>query len=402
MNGQPPSPPAFKKQVKHPFGMFELPKLPKEAFFNPTIARSNGTLWMFCRRNINRGEGHKLEYNDIVAFPIDRTGNVIGERKEIRLPQGFGLRGREHFEDPRAMTLGSGNVLLTVCTFIPYNPRTRVGSWAHQAAFVLGPSLECIGRTEDPVHGRNYSQATVNDGHEKNWTWFFTGGGVHCVYRHDPMEVVRWSDTMDRKTHVFNGSKKTKWAWGEIRGGTNPVKVGNLWWTFFHSSTDWRLLDGKRCYHMGALAFEETGGGGFELARISKKPILSGTYHGFPYDPRFPICVFPGGAEYMDGEWFIVYGINDIECGWIRIPHASLEETTTIHLDHQPSPQDNRLLQPRTKGKRAWVRPSRRANAGVKRVLRQRKADGGTSQEPAQPGVAVLPEHPAEPATSSQ
>lgn len=355
MTGQPPSPPSFKQQTKCKWSLFKLPCLEKEAFFNPTCSRDkNGQLWLFARRNLNRGT--KDEYNDIVAYPIDRDGKVLGERRIIQLPQGYGVKG-EHFEDPRAMTLPSGNVFLSYCTFIPY------GSWAHQAVSVLnGWDLSTLGRM-DPVHGRNYTQAPVNDGHEKNWVWFINESLIHCVYRHNPMEVVQW-DAGINKIKVLSGTRTAHWPWGEIRGGTNPVLVDGLWWTFFHSSTDWRATDGKRCYHMAALAFRKNGEI-FELERISRKPILSGTYHDMRYDPRFPICVFPGGAELRDGEWFVVFGVNDIECAWIKIPHDQILKTTSEDL----SPAAHQEPAKRKRGKRA----SRRRAASGGRTAGKRK-----------------------------
>lgn len=352
MTGQPPSPPAFHQQTKAKFGLFQLPKYGTEVLFNPTIARdAQGVLWLFVRRNINRATGQ--EYNDIVAYPIDRDGKVSLDRVVIGLPQGDGLPGREHFEDPRSMLLPSGNILLSYCTFVPH------GSWAHQAVAVLNKhDLSVLGRF-DPVHGRNYSQANVNDGHEKNWVWFYDKNRLLSVYSHNPMQVVHWDGTME-KVQVHQGTKIATWPWGEIRGGTNPVKVGDLWWTFFHSSTHWRDADGKRCYHMAALAFKEVNGV-FELHRISRKPILSGTYHEMPYDKRFPICVFPGGAELVDGEWFVVMGLNDIECGWIKLSHEEITRTTTEDLN-APALQAQDATTPseprkrRKRGKRATRR----------------------------------------------
>lgn len=342
MTGQPPSPPAFGGQTKCAWSLFAIPRMGNEAFFNPTIARDKqGQLWLFARRNSERGTAN--EYNDIVAYPINRNGEVVGQRKEIYLPQGHGLPGREHFEDPRALVLPSGNILLTYCTFIPY------GSWAHQAVSILnGHDLSMLGRF-DPVHGRNYTQANVNDGHEKNWVWFYDQTRLMSIYRHNPLEVVHWDGSLE-KVAVLNGKKTATWPWGEIRGGTNPVLVDGLWWVFFHSSTDWRATDGKRCYHMAALAFAEENGV-FELRRISRKPILSGTYHGLRYDPRFPICVFPGGAEHKDGEWFVVFGVNDIECAWIKISHEQIIRTTTEDLS-APTQDAEAKATPRKRRKR--------------------------------------------------
>jgi len=377
MQGQPPSPPAFKAQTRFSHGIFKLPLERNEAMFNPALARDKqGTLWLFCRRNINRGT--KEEYNDIVAYPIDRDAKVIGERKLIDLPQGIGLRGKEHFEDPRAMLLPSGNVLLSYCTFIPY------GSWAHQAVAVLnGHDLSTLGRM-DPVHGRNYAQAPVNDGHEKNWVWFHADNAVHCVYRHSPMEVVKWSPILE-KEQVLCGSVTANWPWGEIRGGTNPVLVDGLWWTFFHSSTHWRDKDGKRLYHMAALAFRKHGEI-YELERVSRSPILSGTYHGVEYDHRFPICVFPGGAECLNGEWFVSFGVNDILCGWIKIPHEAIISTSTTDL----SGKDFREAKP---AKRA-ARGRRRGKPVLGRVRRKRRASRRATASDAKPWNAGSIEHP--------
>src|SRR6266404_557243 len=104
-----------------------------------------------------------------------------------------------------------------------------------------------------------------------------------------------------------------------IRGGSPPVMAEGEYWTFFHSSMPW--VPGKRRYFMGAYAFEPHAP--FRVTKITGGPLLVGNYRD-PWKEGVPLVVFPGGAIYHDGKWFVTLGLNDLKCAWIEIPHDAL------------------------------------------------------------------------------
>lgn len=177
-----------------------------------------------------------------------------------------------------------------------------------------------------PIYGFNGFADYPQLGHqEKNWVWFHDGDYWNFVYSFAPHVVARClpQDGIAGVPPIANFETQSPthlWAYGEIRGGTPPVRVGDEYVTFFHSSLPW---SGKqKQYFMGAYAFNSEPP--FNVTRITPQPILSGSED----DSRTlggPLVVFPGGALFEDGIWKVVFGINDENAGYIKIPHDKLE-----------------------------------------------------------------------------
>jgi hypothetical protein len=72
---------------------------------------------------------------------------------------------------------------------------------------------------------------------------------------------------------------------------------------------------------MGAVAFEAKPP--FKPVLYTQFPILEGSQND-AWANRKPLVVFPGGAVCKDGMWTIVYGINDLKSGWLKLPHEEL------------------------------------------------------------------------------
>jgi len=113
-----------------------------------------------------------------------------------------------------------------------------------------------------------------------------------------------------------------EWPWGEVRGGTPPVRWHDRWLTFFHSSTP--TIEGAwRRYWMGAFVMDDD----FNVVAITSRPLAGGSEaddHG--HDPRVgsnwkPYVVFPGGTVKTDDSgWMVALGINDWRCAIAKIP----------------------------------------------------------------------------------
>ena len=288
-----------------------------DVYLNPTICRTaDGRTLLFVRRVRDSGIPSanfrgKQYFNDIQMFPI--TGDfVVGDRYTLPLPQTY---GDENIEDPRALAVGN-KVWLSCCTFI------KNKSHAHQSFFQLDEQLRVLMRM-DPVYGENCSQCLLNDGHEKNWLYFAHNGDPYMIYHTFPHEVVAMDGQL-RPRNVYRTKNIHKdWKYGQPRGGTPPIFVNGEWWSFFHSSID--IGPKQRQYFVGAYAFSEHAP--FTITRMTAKPLLKGSDQ-HPRHQNGHLVVFPGGATFVDNTWTVVFGVNDVLCGRIIIPHKDLETCT--------------------------------------------------------------------------
>lgn len=249
--------------------------------------------------------------NDIVAFKlIDGTRPTFAKPLQIRA-----FYGDEHFEDPRAIYY-NGRTLVSCTNFI-WAPRN---SGAHQIICEFDDDWGLLKRY-DPPYGGNGPHCYGNKRQEKNWLWFIHDDKPHLIYNADPHDVAQF--TWDFKPALrYETRPKMRWAWGQMRGGTPPFRVGDEYVTFFHSSIDWMQGGGRR-YYIGAYGFEAKPP--FKITRYTSQPLLHGSTHDV-WAPGKPACLFACGSILRHGEWFVTMGINDMICGFACIPHADLEK----------------------------------------------------------------------------
>ena len=167
--------------------------------------------------------------------------------------------------------------------------------------------------------------------------FFEKDGRLHAIYEAHPNHVVIELDgDQVVKEHVTKG---IAWPWGEIRGGTPPLRLGRTeaecygpakFITFFHSSTPLSEEEGGRGnwrrYWMGAYVFDAD----FNVTHISTAPIAGGSEqdsHGI--DPRTntswkPFVVFPGGAIQTYAGWDVCMGINDWRIAITQLPEPEM------------------------------------------------------------------------------
>lgn len=307
--------PILSKQIDVEVGPIQLPKYPDTVFFNCAITRhQDGRILLFsrrCRQKRISDETAYMERNDIVLFVLNEQMQAIS-MNEIVLPKTF---TNENFEDPRIINFGS-HWGLSCCSFVPKM------SAAHQCMFLLDNEFRCVHRF-DPIYGKNFAQAVTNEGHEKNWLWFKHNGNPHLIYQANPHRVIKMDGGLNKLEEFTSNEFNSNWQYGEVRGGTNPILVDGLYWTFFHSSLPWK--DGKRRYFMGAYAFEPQPP--FRIDRMTSLPILSGTDKENWY-VGLPAVVFPCGSYFEDGKFVVSYGINDIACGYIKIGLREMMDLT--------------------------------------------------------------------------
>ena len=312
--------PSILKQTDFRVGFFNFGAAEKAGvdYFNCGLVRRPDGLWLIARRSRNR-KGLAFGYNDLVAFLLDEKthrplrGSLIQMQK--RWPD-------EQWEDARAV-YHNGRTFISCCDFI-----WNRGSWtgAHQIVEEVTDGWSSI-RRHDPIYGHNEYNLGQNKWHEKNWIWFVHEGKWHLVYQANPHTVAEFNDNFELMNEWVNPVLDLAWDYGEIRGGTPPVRirdgVRDEFWTFFHSSTPWKAP--FRQYHMGVYAFEAKPP--FRITRISTFPILSGSQDD-PHGPKKPIVVFAQGAVWENDSWFVTMGVNDMKCAWIEIPHQQLLKMT--------------------------------------------------------------------------
>jgi len=287
------------------FGKAEGPGV---RFFNTAIYQRGQELWVFARKAVGASKD-SMGVNTIMAFLLDQNltpSHYIEVYLSNRSYKG------QHFEDPRITTIG-GQPWLSYCTFQIFGKEYYSG--AHQQVAVLNDIWQPV-HIWDPMYGGNGGSILMVTNNEKNWVWFEYGGKPHLVYNIDPHTVVQWNGQEVGK--VYETPCK-QWKHGHKRGGTSPVRVGDEYICFFHSSTLW--ISPKRRYHMGAYAFEAKPP--FRITRCTTKPILSGSQQD-PWVEGLPLVVFPCGAVLQNDKWLVSMGVNDYCAAVIEIPHKEL------------------------------------------------------------------------------
>lgn len=154
--------------------------------------------------------------------------------------------------------------------------------------------------------------------HEKNWTYFSHGGMLRFVYNIEPF-IAFEVETRRIWYHRHNG----EWIFGVPHGGTPPVKVGDLWISFFHSHRRHPIY--KRQYFVGAYAFDDN----MKVRRFTPWPIMVGdASDGFCFDINrttwSPVVALPCGSIFDGNTWTVSVGINDSYCGLFQVSHESL------------------------------------------------------------------------------
>lgn len=295
------------------FGKLELPNV---RYFNCSVITKRDGDWLIARRSkhFSTKQTFPPGLNDLIAFHLNDE-HVPTHAQPIVLHRRY---KDEQAEDPRAMWM-MGKLYVSATTFqvLPGNKWTG----CHQIVAPIGDQW-LSQRLHDPEYGKNGATLYMQKGNEKNWLWFEHDGKPHLIYLTVPHEVVRFSEFFEKEQVHITDHWNLLWMHGEPRGGTPPVRVGDEYFSFYHSSTPW--IGKKRRYHMGAYAFEAKPP--FRVTRASSLPILSGSKRD-PWSEGLPLVVFPCGALLRDNKWFVTLGVNDMVSAWLEIPHEELLPT---------------------------------------------------------------------------
>ena len=169
---------------------------------------------------------------------------------------------------------------------------------------------------------------------EKNWSPFEFEGQIFLAYSLQPHRIFRPILGTDRCESFSLSDSLLAWPWGELRGGSPGLLVGNCHLSFFHSSIDMASVYSKgktiAHYFMGAYTFESQPP--FAINAISKEPIVGKRYYrGAEYKPFWkPVrCIFPGGYVFDDDYIWIAYGRQDHEIWITKLSREGLLKSLT-------------------------------------------------------------------------
>lgn len=221
--------------------------------------------------------------------------------KHVKFPKGF------HVEDPRLFIYKDELYLSYTDGYIMGQAKINPDTLQAENSFYLDKP--------DPVNRQT----------EKNWTFFDYEGKLMCLYDASKQEIFEMNG--EKHTKLYETKFDTNWKWGQMRGGTSPVKVGDNYLSFFHSATDIRTIKGPgRQYFMGAYMFE--GKPPFKPIAISKEPLIAGERIS-DHIPRLSnriFVVFPAGIIRKENGFNIAFGYNDFECRYVEISDELLKE----------------------------------------------------------------------------
>lgn len=252
--------------------------------FNPGLAYKDGKRYIVWRKGWRCAE--------IWGGELDADCNIVESRRILGRKQGT----TDGFEDPRLFE-HNGSLWLAY---------TRLCSdGVFQAVASLDASL--IVREEWIFKGNSTRK-------EKNWQFFSSAQHLQAIYRILPHTVGRvYCDEFVLSPPERQG---LKWHWGQPRGGTPPVRVGDEFFSFFHSSIK---------YHYVAAPYAFSAAPPFAITRWPKTHLLIAQQDFMP--PDSPHVVFPSGALFCSGVWTISYGWHDRFCCLVEISHDEVLAT---------------------------------------------------------------------------
>jgi predicted GH43/DUF377 family glycosyl hydrolase len=161
---------------------------------------------------------------------------------------------------------------------------------------------------------------------EKNWTFFEHKDNLYSVYQIAPHTIFKMHGP--KWERCFEQPFVNKWKWGELRGGTSPIKTKDGYLSFFHSSLD--LPGNGRQYFMGAYLFDSEPP--FAPIAISKEPLICGEFipESVPRLSSKIFVVFPGGVIENEFCYSVAFGYNDLQCRIVDISHEVLKENLLV------------------------------------------------------------------------
>jgi predicted GH43/DUF377 family glycosyl hydrolase len=272
--------------------------------YNPSMALMGETLWFAYRYHM----GATLQSQ--IAIGIFDKDLQLYEEKHLPLP------GKSR-EDPKLFVHRGIMHISWVDATYPEKPFKSIVRYA-----AISPAG--VGNEFTLAIGKN-DWSTM----EKNWVFFSHEKQLYVIYHTVPdQQIYRISDS---GAELLPSVPGPEWAYGEVRGGTTPVRhhPGQLI-RFFHSSMDNEFGRARRRYFVGAYTMEDKPP--FTPIAITRQPLIYGSeLDDIPSLERKAALqykrqvVFPGGVVGTKDGWLLAVGINDAACGLVNIRREDVE-----------------------------------------------------------------------------
>jgi hypothetical protein len=160
--------------------------------------------------------------------------------------------------------------------------------------------------------------------YEKNWSpfWDDAAGAIRWIYGMKPAHTVLRNDSELSLRWSFTTPNPLPWTGGVMRGGAAPIPMpgGREYWVFFHGCL--KRIRGSvyttGCYVMDARP-------PYRVLRQTRTPLV---WPDLPAPGESVVkryVVWPGGAVYHGGSFFVVHGIDDTYCRMVRLPFDSVD-----------------------------------------------------------------------------
>lgn len=284
--------------------------------FNPSIARWHGSL-LLSFRVYTSSKSHApfigLSWLDEQFDPIGEPHLLhFSDRRGQKIPLNIG-------EDPRLIV---ENERLWVSYNFPVGSTCRM-AWAeltwdgehfsfHPLEYWLSFPQEHPSRPE------------------KNWVPFFIDGesSPFFSYALSPHHVlVQTAPHYCDSVAITN--KPLNWEWGEIRGGSPALSLGDVHLGFFHSvqfTTNFDVIGGvMRTYFAGAYLFSSKKP--FELTHISTQPLPNPLSISKQLEDLNCEGIYPGGFVFDSQFIWLVFGRHDKEMGVAKLDRKKFFST---------------------------------------------------------------------------
>lgn len=292
--------------------------------FNPAIVRVRGRLVM-AYRVVPPGGSRRIAVCELDAASLRPRSETIVPLSDLI------QSGGEWHADPRFCVLGER-------LYLHYNDGGLPGNRIYllevdpNSLTPLGPARPLVlDGPRRPV--------------EKNWLLFEHHSGLLAVYSIVPHTVMR-IELKESGPVMCRRMMETPWdattysrRYGQPRGGTPPVAVDGVYYTFFHSCYHVdrlrrmlnrllrRPLQHTLQYVAGCYGFRAAPT--FQPALITRAPILTPGAHlprrRLPQlDARVRAVVYPTGAVWSAGEWIVSFGADNEHCCLTTIAHTDL------------------------------------------------------------------------------
>jgi len=289
--------------------------------FNPSIVRIDGKLLM-CFRSRNRID----QLADLIGFIwLDEDFNPQGNPCLLEMEEG-GIG--TYIQDPRLFVIKDK-------LFMAYSALVENSESEENKRMMCLAEIKYDENYFLAVNSEYLSdfQGDKDRKCEKNWVPMDYQGLMLLAYTISPHKIFLPVAGEKRCVTIAQSLKFTPWNWGELRGGTPALPVGNSYLAFFHSSTSIASVQSDyqnmTHYFMGAYLFEKEPP--FSLQKISPVPIVSyDFYNGETHSTWKPLrVVFPCGFVCDEKHIWVSYGRQDHEAWIVKLDKIGLLKSMT-------------------------------------------------------------------------